>query len=48
MAMEYMSSEDIFLFYTFQEEIGSGNFATVFRAIHQESSAEVAIKRIEK
>lgn len=46
--MDYIKYEDIRMFYTFQEEIGSGNFASVHKAIHQEEDVEVAIKSIQK
>lgn len=43
-----MKVDDIEMFYTFKEVIGEGNFATVYKAIHQDTGTEVAIKRINK
>lgn len=34
--------------YTFEEEIGHGSFATVYRALHKESGATVAIKAVHR
>ena len=34
--------------YTFKEELGSGAFSTVFKAIHKESGQVVAIKHVSK
>ena len=34
--------------YTFKEELGSGAFSTVFRAVHQETGQVVAIKHVSK